>query len=48
MECDSAIKRNEGRIHTTMWMILKALCQVKEANTKGHILGDSIYMKYSK
>ena len=48
MEYYSAIKNNEVLIFTTMWIELGnlMLSGKKKPDIKGHILYDSIYMKY--
>ena len=48
MEYYSAIKRNEVLIHATTQTNLENIMLVKEPNTKGHILHDSIFMKGSQ
>jgi len=45
MDYDSAVKRNEVLIHSTMWVNLKRLCQVQRAtDVKGHALLDPTHM----
>ena len=45
VEYYSTILRNEVLIKASTWMIMKTLCQVKEARYENHILYDSIYIK---
>lgn len=46
MEYSSAVKRNKGLTHATMWVILKYfMLSEKSPIKKGHILRDPIYMK---
>ena len=45
----SAITKYEVLIHCTIWMNLKNFILREESQTqKGHILHDSMYMKYSE
>ena len=48
MEYYSAIKRNQVLISATMWMNLKNILSEKKPETKGHILHDSMDIKYPK
>ena len=43
----SARKRNEIIIHATTWVNLKSI-MLSEPDKKGHILHDSIYIKYTE
>jgi len=44
MEYYSAKKRNEAWVYVTTWVNLENI--TKKPDTNGHILYDSIYMKY--
>lgn len=49
MEYFSAIKSSGVLMHATTWMGLENIyAKWKKPNTKGHILYDSLYMKYAK
>lgn len=46
MDSHLAIKRNEVLARAIMWMNRRTMLSEKEPDIRGHILYDSVYIKY--